>query len=547
MKFNNTYISLGMKFYQRVLPKKIPAPKLLLWNNDLADNLGIDDKLQNDQGLLSQYFSGNELPEGAESIALAYSGHQFGHFNPQLGDGRAHLLGEIVDQNNVRRDIQLKGSGQTTFSRRGDGKCALAPALREYIMSEAMFALGVPTSRCLAVVSTGEVINRGLAKAGAVVTRVANSHIRVGTFQYFAVRGDTASLKSLLDYSIERHFPEINKPEINKSEINESEINTPVFSQQQRILQFLESAINKQITLIIQWLRVGFIHGVMNTDNTVICGETIDFGPCAMMGKYDEKAVFSSIDEYGRYAFGNQGDIAQWNMARLADCLLSLLVECNHDFNDESSKKEHEQQALEKIEAIVHQYKGKFDTAYYAMYSNKIGLHVTGVNVSSSTNKAVVDDLLSIMQNQGLDYTKTFHRLTQSLTNLSLANELKIELGEWYQVWLLALEKNILEELELEKPVTSAEVNKLAKAQVLMKQNNPVVIPRNHHVELILARCEAVMVDEAQHMTVDSTINVIVGDFLRVLRSPYHEIDSTKNYQDVPEDADKYYQTFCGT
>jgi len=540
LKFSNTYIGLGKQFYQRILPQKVPMPKLLLWNSELANSLFISDKLQNDQELLSQYFSGNELPDGAESIALAYSGHQFGHFNPQLGDGRAHLLGEVVDQDNVRRDIQLKGSGQTTFSRRGDGKCALAPALREYIMSEAMFALGVPTSRCLAVVSTGEVINRGLAKAGAVVTRVAQSHIRVGSFQYFAARGDTTSLKSLLDYSIERHFPEINKPEIDKLDS----------SQEQRILQFLECAIDKQITLIIQWLRVGFIHGVMNTDNTVICGETIDFGPCAMMGKFDEKAVFSSIDEYGRYAFGNQGDIAQWNMARLADCLLSLLVECNDDFNDESSKKEHEQQALEKIEAIIQQYKRKFDEAYYAMYSHKLGMNITGLNitalnVSSSENKAVVDDLLSIMQNKGLDYTQTFYRLTQSLTDSSQADELKTKLGDWYQAWLAILESSTLEPSLLESSLLESDA--LEQAQALMQQNNPVVIPRNHHVELILTQCEAVMADESQHLTVGSTINAMVDEFLKVLRSPYDEIDTTKNYQDTPVDGDSYYQTFCGT
>ena len=282
------------------------------------------------------------MPDGAESIALAYSGHQFGHFNPQLGDGRAHLLGEVLDIDNIRRDIQLKGSGQTGFSRRGDGKCALAPALREYIMSEALFALGVPTSRCLSVVATGEVINRGLAKAGAVVTRVAQSHIRVGTFQYFAARGDTASLQVLVDYSIKRHFPEI--------DVDKAGENIPL-SFEQRILAFLESAIAKQITLVVEWMRIGFIHGVMNTDNTAICGETLDFGPCAMLGKYNENEVFSSIDEYGRYAFGNQGKIAQWNMARLADCLIPLLIAAG---DTKLSKKEQEQQALTKVETLIH-------------------------------------------------------------------------------------------------------------------------------------------------------------------------------------------------
>lgn len=523
MKFSNTYIGLGKHFYQRVLPQRVPAPKLLLWNNELADNLFISKELQSDHEVLSQYFSGNKLPDGAESIALAYSGHQFGHFNPQLGDGRAHLLGEVLDTDEIRRDIQLKGSGQTAFSRRGDGKCALAPALREYIMSEAMFALGVPTSRCLAVVSTGEVINRGLAKAGAVVTRVASSHIRVGSFQYFAARGDISSLKSLLDYSIERHFPEIY---------------CETSSQEQRILKFLEQVMDKQITLITQWLRVGFIHGVMNTDNTVICGETIDFGPCAMMGKYDEKAVFSSIDEYGRYAFGNQGKIAQWNMARLADCLLPLLLACNPELNEESDgKNEQELHALAQVETVIHQYSVKFEEAYYQMYNNKLGLATVSVE-----NKGLVDDFLSIMQTQALDYTQTFHQLTLSLTDVNLAEKLKNELGAWYQLWLSALSN-----AELEQSVGNVEQNSFKKAQGLMKQNNPVVIPRNHHVEQILASCEAIIADDSPQLSAASSINMIVGEFLRVLRSPYHEIETTKDYQDTPEDDDKYYQTFCGT
>ena len=523
MKFSNTYIGLGEPFFQQVLPEKVPAPKLLLWNIELANSLLITKKLQNDQTLLSQYFSGNQLPDGAESIALAYSGHQFGHFNPQLGDGRAHLLGEVLDKDHILRDIQLKGSGQTIFSRRGDGKCALAPALREYIMSEALFALGVPTSRCLAVVSTGEIINRGLAKAGAVVTRVAASHIRVGTFQYFAARGDLTSLKSLLDYSIDRHFPEIQCSEENSSKLPE----------EQRILAFLAHVVEKQITLIVQWLRVGFIHGVMNTDNTAICGETIDFGPCAMMGNYDEKAVFSSIDEYGRYAFGNQGKIAQWNMARLADCLLLLLAECPNELSvGTSSEKEQKEQALAKIETIIHQYQHKFDDAYYKMFANKLGMEEV-----NPENTSLTDDLLALMQNQGLDYTQTFHRLTQSLIDFDKAEKLKVALGVWYDAWLSLLEK----------ASTGTESKHIEKAHALMVKNNPVVIPRNHHVEAMLTRCEASVADESSLLPINEKINSIVGEFLDVLRSPYHELDSTINYQDIPQDNDKYYQTFCGT
>ena len=514
---------MGEHFFQRVLPQKVPAPQLLLWNVELANSLFIANKWQSDAQLLSQYFSGNNLPNGAESIALAYSGHQFGHFNPQLGDGRAHLLGEVLDKSNIRRDVQLKGSGQTAFSRRGDGKCALAPALREYIMSEALYALGVPTSRCLAVVSTGEKINRGLAKAGAVVTRVAASHIRVGTFQYFAARGDLLSLKKLLNYSIERHFPQLN---------NEKS------SDEQRLLSFLEKVMAKQIILIIEWLRVGFIHGVMNTDNTAICGETIDFGPCAMMGDYDENAVFSSIDEYGRYAFSNQGKIAQWNMARLADCLLPLLIgfikdttkENDNDEND--SEQALEQQALTKIEELIHQYTTKFDEAYYVMYANKIGM-----NESCSVSKTLVDGLLAIMQKQSLDYTHTFHQLTQSLTDSEQAEQLKSVLGGWYATWLSALKQVDV------KP----KQNTIQIAQALMAKNNPVVIPRNHHVEAILTRCEEAIATDVQQLSPFDTINSIVGEFLRVLHSPYHELDGTEKYQDAPADGNSCYQTFCGT
>ncbi len=518
MKFTNYYVSLGDKFFQRVLPQKVPLPKLLLWNSELANSLLISEKLQNNHEQLSQYFSGNKLFDGAEPIALAYSGHQFGHFNPQLGDGRAHLLGEVFDKQSTRCDIQLKGSGQTPFSRRGDGKCALAPALREYIMSEALFALGVPTSRCLAVVSTGETINRGLAKPGAVVTRVAASHIRVGTFQYFAARGDTDSLKSLLNHCIDRHFPEMNSSQM---------------SEEQRILAFLEQAIDKQITLIIQWLRVGFIHGVMNTDNTAISGETLDYGPCAMMGSYDEKAVFSSIDEYARYAFGNQGKIAQWNMARLADCLLPLLLDCGAESSDgTSSEKEQEQLALQKVEALIHQYSGKFDEAYYAMYAKKLGLGE--VNADS---KLLVDDLLAIMQRHGLDYTKTFYLLTQSLSNAEQGKRLQTELDDWYDTWLSALKNTNL----------NSQQNYLKHGQKIMGENNPIVIPRNHHVEAILARCEDVVTDNSSPQMLKEAVNNIVGEFLSVLRSPYHEVNATKNYQDTPKDDDKYYQTFCGT
>jgi uncharacterized protein YdiU (UPF0061 family) len=534
LKFYNSYIELGAQFFQRVSPDKVPKPTLLLWNNVLADDLSITPALQNDHELLAKYGSGNELPNGVNSIALAYSGHQFGHFNPNLGDGRAHLLGEMVDKKGIRRDIQLKGSGQTVFSRRGDGKCALAPALREYMMSEALYALGVPTSRCLAVVGTGELINRGLAKPGAVVTRVAASHIRVGTFQYFAARGDIDSLTALLDYTIERHFPEIDDPSLNNADADGAKISNQKPSQEQRILQFLEKAIDKQITLITQWLRIGFIHGVMNTDNTAISGETIDFGPCAMMGVYDNKASFSSIDEYGRYAFGNQGKIGQWNMARLADCLLLLLndaVEKGADLKSEDNNIEDEvnqEKALESIEALIHRYTSKFDQAYYAMYAEKLGITDVGVN-----HITLINDLLAMMQTQKLDYTQTFNALTQSLSDSVKEKALVSELGSWYQSWL-----DTLTQLSITKP----------EAESLMSKSNPLVIPRNHHIEELLDRCELIVTNNMNSNTSNNlTVSDIVNDFLHVICSPYKELTNTKYYQDAPQDKDQYYQTFCGT
>lgn len=525
MKFFNTYIKLGDKFFQRDLPQKFASPTLLLWNNTLADNLYISESLQNDPILLSKYFSGNQLLDGTESVALAYSGHQFGHFNPHLGDGRAHLLGEVLDKDNIRRDIQLKGSGQTAFSRRGDGKCALAPALREYIMSEALFSLGVPTSRCLSVVATGEIINRGLAKAGAVVTRVAASHIRVGTFQYFASRGDMASLRALVDYSIKRHFPEI--------EIDETGNNISL-SFEQRIVAFLSCVIEKQITLVVEWLRIGFIHGVMNTDNTAICGETLDFGPCAMLGEYSESKVFSSIDEYGRYAFGNQGKIGQWNMARLADCLVPLLIEAS---DKQLTEEEQEKEALTKVETLIHQYTDKFEDAYFIMYGKKLGMKNTAQN-----NKVLIRDLLTLMQKQKLDYTQTFLHLTQSLSDDVKAQELENKLGDWYQTWLIALKQDETEQ-------ESYKQNNYQQAQNLMRKNNPVVIPRNHHIEAILEFCEDAVINDLSCMK-NSTKEVItnkVNEFLQVLRSPYQEIDTTNKYQELPDGGDGYYQTFCGT
>ena len=487
LNFSNSYAQLGNAFYQQVLPTPVAKPELLLWNNALAEQLLITAPLSTDRDLQAQVFSGNQLPEGAEAIALAYSGHQFGQLSPQLGDGRAHLLGEVVDSNGQRRDIQLKGSGPTAFSRGGDGRCALGPALREYIMSEAMYFLGVPTSRCLAVVSSGEQVFREGPKPGAVVTRVAASHIRVGTFVYFASRGDKESLKTLLDYTVNRHFAEIESTAENTAD---------------KALQFLQAVVARQITLVVEWMRVGFIHGVMNTDNTAISGETIDFGPCAMMNTYHPDTVFSSIDRQGRYAFGNQPPIVLWNMARLAESLLPLMADDPKD-------------AVPLAEQVLNQYGRQFEQAYFAMLANKLGLPALAQN-----NSDLLLAFLQTLQDQQLDYTQTFVQLGQSINDESVAASLTSKLGDTYANWRSQL--------------GSAPQDLLA-AKTLLQKTNPLVIPRNHHVEQVLANCE------------ETGSPAAAEAFLKVLRSPYEQTPTTADYQDVPADNDEGYRTFCGT
>ena len=343
MIFSNSYACLDEVFYERTRPTPVQDPRLFLWNSSLAEQLMIPNELQHDSVAIAQAFSGNSILPGSEPIATVYAGHQFGSFVPQLGDGRAHLLGEVLDKFGQRLDIQLKGSGRTSFSRGGDGRCALGPAVREFIMSEAMNALGVPTTRCLAVVTTGEPVFRETPLPGAVVTRVASSHLRIGTFQFFAARGDHQALKTLCNYTIERHYPELQE------------------EGQNQYLRLINKVIERQIQLVVEWMRVGFIHGVMNTDNTSLSGETIDYGPCAMMGIYDPQTVYSSIDTMGRYAFGNQPEILQWNIAGFVECLLPLI---NADRN----------KAVDQVGPIIAEFPGRFEKEYMKMMGKKLGL-----------------------------------------------------------------------------------------------------------------------------------------------------------------------------
>ncbi len=484
MNFSNSYEQLDDFFYERTRPVPVQAPELFLWNSSLAEQLMVPNELSHDSVALAQTFSGNHILPGSEPIATAYAGHQFGSFIPQLGDGRAHLLGEVLDLFGQRWDIQLKGSGRTSFSRAGDGRCALGPAVREFIMSEAMNALGVPTTRCLAVVTTGETVFRKTPLPGAVVTRVASSHIRIGTFEFFAARGDHQALRTLCRYTINRHYPELQE---------EGQI---------QYLPFINEVIKKQIQLVVEWVRVGFIHGVMNTDNTSLSGETIDYGPCAMMGIYNPQTVYSSIDTMGRYAFDNQPEVMHWNIARFVECLLPLI---DADRN----------KAIDQVEPLIEEFTGRFEKKYMEMMGKKLGL----MFVKKEDHNLIVS-VLNQLTNRRLDYTVTFDLLTKSLMSKSTASQMHNELEECFDLWQKRL---------TEQQATPQEVHEL------MRRHNPVVIPRNHHIEEVIQTCE---------QTGKATL---AEKFLQVLRSPYAELEQTSEYQEPPSDGDNDYQTFCGT
>ena len=482
MRFTHSLAQLPDDSYQSIAPTPAPAPRLLLWNRQLAHDLGIDADRDHDADRLARTFAGNELPPGASPVALAYAGHQFGHFVPQLGDGRAHLIGELSDRSGKRLDIQLKGSGPTRYSRGGDGRCALGPAIREYLMSEALHALGVPTTRCLAVVTTGETVHRESPLPGAVVTRVAASHLRVGTLQYFAARGDVAGVRRLCDFAIQRHDPDIDP------------------AGPDRYLALFERVMARQVALVIDWMRIGFVHGVMNTDNTALSGQTIDYGPCAMMNAYEPQTVFSSIDHQGRYAFGNQPRIAHWNMARLAECLVPLI--------DEDADR-----AVERLNSVLGTFADRFQQSWRRMMGGKLGL----VDFRDS-DATLVQDLLDRMLEDELDYTLTFQQLARALHGD--ASLLDSALQNWLELWRARVE---------DQP------GGIGSALELMARNNPVVIPRNHHVEAVLAQCVG---------TGDGTP---AERFLQVLRSPYSISPATADYQDPPAGGDCGYRTFCGT
>ncbi|TMN83693.1 MULTISPECIES: protein adenylyltransferase SelO family protein [unclassified Pseudoalteromonas] len=469
MKLVPRYTDIADNFAIEDQPSSVAAPQLLLWNASLAKQFNIEIEPQ----LRASTFAGNE-PQQIKTVALGYSGHQFGHFSPRLGDGRAHLLGAINDDKNQLWDIQLKGSGATPYSRGGDGKCALGPAIREYVMSEAMHALGIPTTRCLAVVGTGESVSRNPPQPGAVVTRLASSHIRVGSFQYLATQGDIEGLKKLADLAIGRHYPEI------KSEGPE------------RYLAFLESVTNNQVSLIINWMRVGFIHGVMNTDNTLVSGETIDYGPCAMMDNFDFDTVFSSIDKQGRYAFGNQPNMASWNCARLAESLIPLISD-------------DEEKAVSLLTPVIHRFSEQFNTQFTVMWSKKLGL----VDANEG-DKELVSELLTLLQTHHLDYTNTFDALTEFVNGNATFPE---ELTEWANKWQSRISND---------------------SYKIMRAANPRIIPRNHIIETILAEYN------------ELGSSKLMSRFIKVANNPYLFSDDMTEFQKVPLN-DTNYKTFCGT
>jgi uncharacterized protein YdiU (UPF0061 family) len=477
---DNSYARLPQSFFSSTNSTPVQSPKLIIFNSPLATSLGLNDQaLQGEDGVA--VLAGNRIPEGAEPLAQAYAGHQFGYFN-MLGDGRALLLGEQITPQGERVDIQLKGSGRTPYSRGGDGRAALGPMLREYIISEAMHALGIPTNRSLAVVSTGEKVIRETDLPGAILTRVASSHLRVATFQY-AAKWDTAEeLRVLADYTIERHFSDV--------EADES-----------RYLSLLQEVIKRQAVLIAKWQLVGFIHGVMNTDNMTISGETIDYGPCAFMDVYDPATVFSSIDRQGRYAYGNQPHIAGWNLARFAETLLPLL----HD---------DEEQAIKLAEDAISDFGELYHSNWLAGMRAKLGIFN-----EETQDESLIEDLLSMMQKYGADYTNTFRVLTFDRQEDTVLFGTP-EFAQWNELWQARLGRQ-----QEEKD----------SSQQLMRSSNPAVIPRNHRVEAALEAA----VEQGDYSVMER--------LLEVLSDPYAHSPEQTDYCTLPAPSTRPYRTFCGT
>lgn len=474
--FDNTYARELEGFYVPWKATPVSQPVLVKFNRALAEELGLNAaELESEKG--AKIFSGNEAPEGASPLAQAYAGHQFGNFVPQLGDGRALLLGEVIDRHGKRRDIQLKGSGRTPFSRGGDGKAALGPVLREYLIGEAMYALGIPTTRALAAVTTGEPVYREAVLPGAVLTRVASSHIRVGTFQYFAARGELEQLRRLANYVIGRHYPEL------------QDHATPY-------LALLASVADRQASLVAKWMHVGFIHGVMNTDNMSIAGETIDFGPCAFMDHYDPATVFSSIDHHGRYCYENQPKIAQWNLARLAETLLPL-IDADKD------------RAIAKAIAVINAFPASYERYWFDGMRAKLGL--VG---EEADDLDLAIRFLNTMEGNNIDWTLAFRYLNEEARIHSLFAAVP-SFKEWYGRW---------------KARTAS-----SNQSEAMRKVNPAFIPRNHRVE------------EALSAAVERSDYEPFERMLKIVSRPFEDQPEFADFAGPPPQRIEGYRTFCGT
>ena len=466
--FDNSYARLPEGFYTKLAAAPVREPRLIAFNQPLAELMGIT---RADEESLTQLFSGNQTLEGSEPLAQLYAGHQFGHYNPQLGDGRALLLGETVGQDGQRRDIQLKGSGPTPYSRNGDGRSWLGPVLREYIVSEAMHALGIPTTRALAAVTTGEPVLREQLYPGGILTRVAKSHIRVGSFQVFSARRDETALKTLLEYTISRHYPEADGP-----------------------LGLLKAVIKAQSRLIPQWMGVGFIHGVMNTDNCQIAGETIDYGPCAFMDSYHPQKVFSSIDQFGRYAYGNQPDIIVWNMAQLATALVPLMPD--------------QDEAIDLFTQAVHAMPTLLQANWLKVFAAKIG-----ISDPEPDDEALIKDLLSRMEEGQADFTNTFAALESPSARDQFLNPERFD--EWHQDW-------------------AQRIKGLPDVEATLHSANPLLIPRNHRIEEMIQAA-------------------VGGDYapfhrlLEAYKSPFSTMPQNEDFRRPPSEQEMVKATFCGT
>ena len=492
--FDNSYLQLPARFYHRQVARQVPSPALILLNKELAEELGIDpDWLRSPEGIA--VLAGNTTAEGSEPIACAYAGHQFGNYNPQLGDGRALLLGEVIDVHGQRRDLQLKGSGPTMYSRNGDGKSPLGPVIREYLLSEAMHRLGVPTTRALSAISTGENVYRERALPGGILCRVASSHIRVGTVQYFAATGDEGALRQLLDYVIARHYP-------------------PAAGADHPYEHLLDDIIAAQAALIAHWQSLGFIHGVMNTDNMLLCGETIDYGPCAFMEAYHPGTVFSSIDQQGRYAFGNQPAIAQWNLVQLAQAILPVLRR-----EGESDLKP----AVERAQNSLNAFTSQFFSAYRQHMANKLGL-----SHADEADEQRYQAFLQLLQDHDGDFTLSFRALRDRAAQVGglVIDDAIDELftlpaafDDWLTDWQQRLDQDSM---------TASE------RDAVMCRANPVFIPRNHQVEDAIAA--AYQGDMQRFITLN-----------QVLSQPFHYRPEWRDYALPAKDEERVEQTFCGT